>query len=283
LKVSWSDNKRDRLLMVPALLFVSTFLVCPLLVVFADSFASPIGVLHHYASAVGDEFFRAAALRTLLICGLVSITTLIIGFPVAYALTRSERSRLVRLLLPAILVAMWLSVLVRSYAWLLLLQRTGVVNALLLAADTIDKPLKLVRSNFGVYVGMTQILLPFMIVTLLPTLRNIPASFFNAAASLGASRVYTLRRVVLPLASGGIVAGLLLTFVLGLGFFITPQILGDPAAPFVSQIIARQVNQLRNFGEASAMSILFGSLVAVLYLLATTLLVPAHLRRQVRT
>jgi putative spermidine/putrescine transport system permease protein len=130
---------------------------------------------------------------------------------------------------------------------------------------------------------MTQILLPFMIVTLLPTLRNIPASFFNAAASLGASRVYTLRRVVLPLASGGIVAGLLLTFVLGLGFFITPQILGDPAAPFVSQIIARQVNQLRNFGEASAMSILFGSLVAVLYLLATTLLVPAHLRRQVRT
>jgi ABC-type spermidine/putrescine transport system permease subunit I len=262
----------ERLLVLPALLFVGIFLVYPFSLVVLETISSKDGFLEPYRKALADPFFRESVVRTLLICAAVSISALLVALPVAYEITRAERPRFHRAVMLAILVALWLSILVRSYAWLLLLQRTGAVNDLLLSIGVINEPLRLVRNKLGVYIGMTHILLPFMIVTLVPTFRNIPGRYIDAAASLGASRFYTFRRIVVPLASGGIIAGLLLTFILGLGFFITPQVLGDPSTVLVSQMIAQEIYHLRDIHEAAAMGILFTSLIVTLYVVSISLL-----------
>jgi ABC-type spermidine/putrescine transport system permease subunit I len=210
----------------------------------------------------------------LFICALVSLATLLLAFPVAYEVTRPGASRLRRVILGAVVLSLWLSVLVRTYTWLLLLQRSGPVNALLKATGVVDRPVELVRNQFGIFLGMTHILLPFMVLALVPTMRGIDPRLLQASWSLGASRFTTLRRVVVPLVRSGVVAGLLLTFILGLGFFVTPQILGSPADTFVSQIIAQEIVRRRDFQQAAAMSIMLTTLVAALYVTAMALASP---------
>lgn len=190
--------------------------------------------------------------RTVIVALIVTAACLFIGFPYAYLLTSvGRRTRLV--MLAAVLVPFWTSLLVRSFAWIALLGRDGPIND---ALTVLHLPkVELIGTAGGVTLAMTQILLPFMVLPLYGVLRNVDRRLMPAAASLGARPLSAFLHVYLPLSLPGIVAGSSLVFVLSLGFFVTPSLLGSPQDSLISQLIVTQTNTLLAFGRAGAMSV----------------------------
>lgn len=184
----------------------------------------------------------------------VTLLCLLIGYPLAFLLANTQDA-FSRWLTLAILISLWLSVLSRTYSWVILLQRNGVVNNLLIWSGLADQPVPLVYNEVGVLVGMTHILLPFMVLTLVPALRAIDPVLVRSAASLGAGPFMVFRRVYFPLSLPGVVAGSILVFTMALGFFITPAILGGGKTTTIVMAIRNQVQQLVDLRLASATSV----------------------------
>jgi ABC-type spermidine/putrescine transport system permease subunit I len=161
-----------------------------------------------------------------------------------------------------VLVPFWTSILVRTYAWMVLLGRQGIINELLQSLGIIDQPLRLLNTRFAVYVSMVHILLPFMILPLYSVMRGIDRSVLRAAEGLGARPSAVFRQVMLPLSLPGVAAGCLLVFILSLGFYITPALVGGPKDLMISVLIAQQVD-LFNWAFASALAavLLVGALL----------------------
>jgi putative spermidine/putrescine transport system permease protein len=204
-------------------------------------------------------------LRTFWIGFVVTALCLLLGYPLAYKLA-SLPVRISNLLLVLVLLPFWTSLLVRTAAWVVLLQREGVVNDLLLALGLVREPLQLVYNRFGVYVAMTHILLPFMVLPLYSVMRGIPPQYMRAAASLGAGPVRAFLRVYLPQTVPGIGAGCLLVFILAIGYYITPALVGGANDQMVSYFVAFFTNQTINWGMASALGAVL--LIATLLLFA---------------
>ena len=217
------------------------------------------------------RFFEGAAnvrvlQNTFWIAGLSAIACLVIGYPYAYLMNLAS-PRWAGVLLIAVLVPFWSSLLVRTYAWQVLLRDTGLINSTLIGWGLIDEPLKLYQTTFGVIVGMTQILLPFMVLPIFAVMRRIDPEYTKAAANLGAPPVAAFVRVFLPLSFPGVLAGSLLVFVLALGFYITPALLGSPQQTMLSAFIATRVQQQLDWGLGSAMAmILLGLTLLVLFI-----------------
>jgi putative spermidine/putrescine transport system permease protein len=204
-------------------------------------------------------------LRTFWIGFVVTAVCLLLGYPLAYRLA-SLPLRVSNLLLILVLLPFWTSLLVRTGAWVVLLQREGVINDLLLTVGLVSEPLQLVYNRFGVYVAMTHILLPFMVLPLYSVMRGIPPHYVRAAASLGAGPVRAFLRIYLPLTVPGIAAGCLLVFILAIGYYITPALVGGANDQMVSYFIAFFTNQTINWGMASALGAVL--LIATLLLFA---------------
>jgi ABC-type spermidine/putrescine transport system permease subunit I len=190
----------------------------------------------------------------------VTVLTLVLGYPVAYALASMSPAR-ANVLMIFVLIPFWTSILVRSYAWMVLLGREGTVNRMMILLGLVDEPVKLLNTRLAVYVAMVHILLPFMILPLYSVMRGIDRNLLRAAENLGASPFHVFRRVFLPLSLPGVGAGCLLVFILALGFYITPALLGGQRDITISMLIAQQVNLLK-WGFASALALLL--LVAAL-------------------
>ncbi|WP_224760710.1 ABC transporter permease [Salinibacterium sp. ZJ450] len=200
--------------------------------------------------------------RTLLVSAWVTVLCLVLGFPFAYLMTLvSPRARM--LMLAAVLLPFWSNVVVRTYAWVILLQDTGPVKAAL-SAFGVEGP-RLLGNMTGVTIGATQVLLPFLVLPLYATISGIDRRLLLAAESLGAKPRVAFVRVYLPLAMPGILAGCLTVFILMLGFYFTPALLGSPGNSLISQQIVTQVNQLLAFGRGGAMALIL--LTATLLLL----------------
>ena len=204
-------------------------------------------------------------LRTFWIGFVVTALCLLLGYPLAYMLA-SLPARISNLLLILVLLPFWTSLLVRTGAWVVLLQREGPVNGLLQALRVTDQPLQLVYNRFGVYVAMTHILLPFMVLPLYSVMRGIPPEYMRAAASLGARPLRAFLRVYLPQTVPGIGAGCLLVFILAIGYYITPALVGGINDQMVSYFVAFYTNQTVNWGMASALGAVL--LIATLLLFA---------------
>ena len=204
----------------------------------------------------------AIYLRTLGVALTVTLACLALGFPIAYLLAHL-RDKTANLLLILVLLPFWTSLLVRTTAWVVL-QKEGVVNSLLQALGIIAEPLPLIFNRFGVVVAMTHILLPFTILPLYSVMRQIPASYVRAARSLGASPSLAFWRVYLPQCVPGLSAGALLVFILSLGYYITPALVGGATDQLISHFIADNIGRSLNWGLASALSSIL--LVAVLAL-----------------
>jgi putative spermidine/putrescine transport system permease protein len=195
------------------------------------------------------------------------VLCLLLGYPVAYQLAALP-VRISNLLLILVLLPFWTSLLVRTCAWVVLLQREGVVNDLLTAMNLTTEPLQLIYNRFGVYVAMTHILLPFMVLPLYSVMRGIGPHTMRAAASLGAGPVRAFLRVYLPQTLPGIGAGCLLVFILAIGYYITPALVGGTNDQMVSYFVAFFTNQTINWGMASALGavlLLASLLLFVLY------------------
>jgi putative spermidine/putrescine transport system permease protein len=191
-------------------------------------------------------------LRTFWIGFVVTALCLVLGYPLAYRLATLP-ARVSNLLMILVLLPFWTSLLVRTGAWVVLLQREGPVNKLLQALRLTEQPLQLVYNRFGVYVAMTHILLPFMVLPLYSVMRGIPPQYMRAAASLGARPLRAFLRIYLPQTVPGIGAGCLLVFILAIGYYITPALVGGVNDQMVSYFVAFYTNQTVNWGMASAL------------------------------
>jgi putative spermidine/putrescine transport system permease protein len=247
---------RWALLVLPAAVFLVVFYVVPLIDMSARSVTEPPGAgLSNYARFLEEEAYVRVLANTFWIAVVTTVVCLMIGFPFAYLMAIAP-GRIAGLLLIAVLLPFWSSVLVRTFAWQVILRDTGIINNFLLDVGVVAEPLPLVRTTTGVIIGMTHILLPFMVLPIWAVLRRVDPEYGRAAANLGASPATAFRRIVLPLSLPGVLAGCLLVFVLALGFYITPALLGGPRDQMISQLIVEQVDRRLDWGFATAMSVL---------------------------
>ena len=209
--------------------------------------------------------YRTILWRTLEIGLLVTVACLILAYPLAYKLA-SLREGTANLLMILVLLPFWTSLLVRSAAWIVLLQREGPINALLQRLGLIEAPLTLVFNRTGVLIAMTHVLLPFMVLPLYAVMRGIPKSHVRAALSLGAPPFTAFRRVFLPQTVPGIGAGALLVFILALGYYITPALVGGADDQMIAYFIAFFTLQTVNWGMAAALASVLLLAVTALYL-----------------
>jgi putative spermidine/putrescine transport system permease protein len=204
--------------------------------------------------------FRAVLLRSLWISLLVTAVCLALGWPLAW-LIATARGLPATLLLAAVMLPFWISLVVRTAAWMVLLQREGVVNAALQASGIIEAPLPLLMNRFAVVLGMVHILLPFMVLPLVAAFRGLDPRLPRAAASLGAAPWRVFLRVTLPLSLPGVGAGCILVFIQALGFYVTPALLGGPNDQMLAWFVGFYATRSVNWGLAAALSIML--LVAV--------------------
>lgn len=240
-------------LTVPLLVYLLALYAFPVVGMMLRSVTEPHWTLANFAELLQSQVFALVLWITFRISLVVTIAVLLLGYPVAFLLARLTPAR-GNLLLILVLVPFWSSILVRSYAWMVLLGRDGVVNQFLLWIGAITTPLHLLYTTFAVYVAMVHVLLPFMILPLYAVLRGIDGNLLRAAASLGARPSVVFRQIVLPLSLPGISAGCLLVFILSLGFYITPALVGGPRDLMMAVLIQQQIDEL-NWPLGSALSV----------------------------
>ena len=214
-----------------------------------------------------DAVFRALFARTFVISFWVTVLCVVIGYPVAHTLSTLPQ-RWANAALALVLVPFWTSILVRTTAWFILLQREGPVNALLQSIHVVDAPLTMIFTRFAVYVAMVHVLLPFAILPLYSVMKGIDPVYLRAAASLGAPGWKRFLRVYLPMTMPGVAAGALMVFMLSVGFYITPALVGGPDDQMVSYFIAFFTNQTINWGMAAALACLLLAMTGILVVVA---------------
>ena len=238
---------------LPTLVLVAAVFVYPTGWLLLRSVTEPSLGIQNYAAALKQPIYLRVLWNTFVISGSVTTLCLAIGYPVAYTMAHSgERAR--RFLVFVVLVPFWTSLLVRTFAWMVLLQQKGLVNDFLMGIGLITAPLALIYNRIGVLIGMVQVQLPFMILPLYSVLLRIDPIYSQAAATLGAPPARSFLRVYVPLSLPGIFTGCALVFIISLGYFITPALLGGPRDVMISQLILSQIEDFGNWGLAGSLS-----------------------------
>ncbi|MER8543337.1 ABC transporter permease [Mesorhizobium sp. M1334] len=232
-------------------------------------FRIALGLSNTGSASEGRSFYLDVLARTLWMTFVVTSACVILGYPLAYFLSHVSESLRNKLIL-FVLLPFWTSLLVRTTAWFVLLQKHGLVNDTGIFLGLWSQPLDLIYNRFAVYVAMTHVMLPFMVLPLYSVMLKIPSTYMNAAATLGAHPFRAFREVYLPLSFPGLGAGILLVFIVTLGFYITPALLGGPADQMLSYYIAQNASNFGNWGLAAALSVLLLAVVgAVIFLLSS--------------
>ena len=265
------------LLLIPSLAILVLFFVIPLIFLFVLSLRHYIpgtGIsstltLENYTKFLTDLFYIDVLLKTLFLGILTSFLTLIIGYPLAYFIARSS-ARKKGLLLALVIFPLFLNLVVRSFAWVILLANKGVINNFLIEIRLIEQPLSLLFNYTGVVIGMTHILLPFMVIALASVIQGIERDYEEAAQTLGANRFKTFFRITLPLSLPGIVAGSLLVFLQAITAFVTPRLLGGINIKIISNLIYQEFTNTFNWP--------FGAAMGFILLLVTLLIIFVYLK-----
>jgi putative spermidine/putrescine transport system permease protein len=256
------------LLLAPPSAVLILLFVLPIGSVLVTSVTDPRLSLAHYERILTVPVYTHVMLNTFLTSLVVTALCLVLGYPVAYVMAR-RTDWVSTLLLTVVAMSFWTGFLVRTYAWLVILGSKGPVVAVYHALG-LGPPPKLLFTSFASTLGMTHILLPYMILALFAVMKKIDPDHLRAAASLGARPRAAFAEVFLPLSLPGVVNGSLLVFVTCLGFFVTPILLGTPRDMMISQLINQQIEELLAWGFASAL--------AVVLLLATGLILAVYNR-----
>ena len=251
---------------LPAMLLLLAFFVIPVAGLLSRSVTEPQPGLHNYETLLGSLTYLRIFLNTFTVSGVVTLITALIAFPVAWALAIMPQ-RIASLVFAMILLSMWTNLLARTYAWMVLLQQTGLVNKILMGTGLTSQPLQLTNNLVGVTIGMVYIMLPFMILPLYGVIRKIDPAILQAAALCGATKTQALGRVLLPLAAPGIASGALMVFVMSLGYFVTPALLGGTSNMMVAELIVQQVQSLVNWGMGGAAAFVLLVITLAIYAL----------------
>ena len=252
---------------LPAVLLLALVFVAPLVWFFIQALAS-IGTLAEIGSYAWAIVTSRAVVTSLIttnwISLLVTLLVLLIAYPLAYYMANSQGMRFT-LVLFCIVMPYFTSIIVRTYSWMVLLGRNGIINQALIQVGAINQPLELLYTQTGVLIGMVYVLLPYMVLTLFATMKSIDPALMRAARGLGAGNVYAFTRVYLPLSLHGVVSGSLIVFILSIGFFITPALMGGPSDVMIAMLIERSVEILFDWSAAAIMSLLLLAATLVLY------------------
>ena len=260
-------------LALPALLLIGLMLLAPTLWLFGLSFTNDNGdwTLEHYRRLAESKSYARIFRTTFEVSGLTTLFCALLGYPLAYLLSQAPQ-RTANLLMIAVLLPFWTSILVRTYAWLVLLQRKGLINEWAAEIGLWEEPLKLVHNLGGTLLGMTHIMLPLMVLPLYAAMKSIDRDYARAAANLGAGPARAFATVFFPLSLPGLLAGAVVVFVLCLGFFVTPAILGGGRVIMAAMRIQTDIELFFNWGAAAALGVILMALtIAVLWIAARIL------------
>ncbi|QNH04760.1 ABC transporter permease [Ectopseudomonas composti] len=257
--------------LLPALLFLMLCFIAPLVGLLLRGVLEPEPGLANYEALFANSAYSRVLLNTFMVAGLVTLISMLLGFPLAWVITLVPRGW-GRWLLSIVLLSMWTSLLARTYAWLVLLQGSGVINAILMWLGLTDQPLEMVHNLTGVVIGMSYIMIPFIVLPLQATMSAIDPMVLQAGSICGASPWSNFFRVFLPLCRPGLFSGGLMVFVMSLGYYVTPALLGGAQNMMLPEFIIQQVQSFLNWGLASA--------AAALLIAITLLLFYAYLKLQ---
>lgn len=261
---AWRSGVTTAALLAPAILFLAIWLVAPLVQLFQLSLSSPDGTFAAYGELLGSAVYRQVFLKTLILAVNVTLICVLLAYPTAYLLY-SLRGAWLMFAFYCVLFPFWISVLVRTFSWMLLLERNGPLNTLLIASGITDKPVALLFNDTGVYIGMVHVLLPYALLPIYAAMLRIDKRLLLASEGLGASPIATFWRVYLPLTAPGVAAGAAFVFLLALGFFITPALLGSIQNLTVAMLIDRFVSEYLVWPLAAAAA--FCLLIIILVLM----------------
>ncbi len=246
-------------LLAPFFALLLVVFLYPLLSLLSTSFLEPRPGWGNYARVFDNPVYLRVMLRTGWISLLTTLLALVLGFPIAYMMTKVKGAT-AALLTACVLLPLWSSVLVRTAAWIVLLRRDGIVNNALQWLGITGRPLTLLYTEGAVVLAMAHVLLPFLILPIYSALKNIPDDYMRAAAMLGANRRRAFFEVLLPLSRAGVWSGCLMVFLSALGFFVTPALIGSPQELMIATLVSQQVREMLDWPFAAA---LIGVLMAV--------------------
>ena len=264
-----ADARRERRrilgLSAPAALIITIIVFLPTVWLFGLSFVEgEVFSLAHYQRMIDSPAYFKIFRQTFEISIVVTALALVLGYPLAYLMSQLPR-RAANLCLVLVFIPFWTSLLVRTYAWLVLLQRKGLINAWVLDLGIVDAPIRLVHNYTGTVIGMLHIMLPFMILPTYNALKSIDRTYLLAAANLGATPVRAFWTIFFPLSLPGVIAGSLLVFILCLGFYVTPALLGGGKVTMVSMQIFENAALYFDWGAASALGVVLLAVTIVLF------------------
>ena len=242
-----------RLITLPALLLLVATYLFPLSQVLYLSVTDPEPGLQNYALLLDNAGIHRMLANTARICAVTTAMALLLGYIVSYALTQA-RPAIRRVMMAAVLLPLWVSVLARTFAWVALLRREGLVNTWLAQAGLITEPLPLMWNTFGVAVGMTHTMLPYAILAMAAHMRTIDPTLSTAASGMGASPLQSFVRVFFPLSLPGVAGAALLVTIFSLGFYVTPVLLGGGRVLMVAEYISLQIQELLRWGVGTMLA-----------------------------
>ena len=258
---------RSTLLLLPAVAMLALVFLVPLCWFFFHTLfidTDPSDLWDQIASVLTSHAMLQAIVTTNWISLLVTTTVLLLGYPIAYYLANHSGLRFT-LVLFCIIVPYFTSIIVRTYSWMVLLGREGLINQALRHLGLIDSPLPLLYNQLSIVIGMTYVLLPYMVLTLFAAMKAIDRNLLLAARGMGASGPMIFWRVYLPLSRHGVISGALIVFILSIGFFITPALMGGPSDVMVAMLIERSVEITLDWAGAAVMSLFLLVVTLILY------------------
>jgi putative spermidine/putrescine transport system permease protein len=256
------DGMSAALLVAPAVVSIVVLFVIPIGYVLLLSVTDPSISLDHYRRLFTVPLYASVLLNTFKTALIVTVACLLLGYPLAYVMAR-RNDVVAAVFLIAVALSFWSGFVVRTYAWLVILGNKGPITAGYALAGW-GRPPQLLFTSFSSMLGMTHILLPYMVLALYGVMRKIDPSYLRAAESLGARPFGAFRHVFLPLSLPGVVNGCILVFTMCLGFYITPILLGTPKDMMISQLISQQIEDLLAWGFASAIAVVLLACTLVL-------------------
>lgn len=260
-----TDKTRNLALLTPIVILLGAAYLLPLVGVFVTSLTEPVVGIDNYARSLGSDAVHKTLLTTFRISIITTLVSSVVGYALAYALANYEGA-FQRFVFFCVLIPLWTSLLIRTFAWLILLGSGGPVNSALLSLNVIASPIPMMRNELGVLIGMIHYMIPYAAFTIYAGMTGLDKRVLMASRGLGARASYTFLRVYLPMTMPGLVAAMALVFIQSLGFYVTPAILGGGRTIMIAEYISTQVVQIANWGSGTALAVVL--LVGVILTLA---------------
>lgn len=241
--------------MTPLLVSMILAFNVPLILMFALSFTNPGFTFEHYETLVAQPIYMKVLGNTIRIAVIATVVCAVIGYPLAYWIS-SLRPKHQVIMIAFVVIPFWVSILVRTYAWIVVLGNAGILNSFLVDIGLLEKPARFIYNELGVIIGTTNILLPFLVLPLYASMTKIDQRLIQAGESLGATKTQIFAKIFFPLTLPALGAGSLLVFMLTLGFFVTPAILGGGRVSMIANLLDILINSLPKWELASAVSII---------------------------